>query len=140
MDNIRVVVTLGYKHSRSTSETDLMFYRSEVMIATMKINDTRRLAFWLPYDIVSRDNYKREPEYWIIEMFVNGEQVQPDRTQVSSSLMRGGDPAANLAGFKGIADSKVQANDGILRPTYLTINDDVERPDKILPYIRKQEI
>lgn len=138
VDNVRVVVTQGYKYPNSTSDTDLMFYRSEAEIATLKLNDNRSLAFWMPADIVTRDRYSREPEYWIIELFVNGEQVPPDRSQVSTSLMRGGDPAANLAGFKSIAESKVAATEGILRPTYLTYNNEVERPDKVVPYIRKE--
>lgn len=140
VDNIRVVATLGYSPggvSRDDVE-NLVFYRSEVEIATLKINDNRSLAFWLPYDIVTRDRYNREADYWIIEIFVNGEQVPPNRDQVSRSLLRGNDPAANLAGFKGLAEGKITQTDGILRPTYLTINNDVERPDKILPYIRKQ--
>lgn len=140
VDNIRVVVTLGYKYPNATSDTDLMFYRAESEIATLKINDTRSLAFWMPYDLVTRDRYNREPEYWIIELFINGQQVPANRDQVSRTLMRGGDPQAILAGFKAQAEAKVKANDGILRPTYLTINADPERADKILPYIRKEDI
>lgn len=140
VDNIRVVATLGYSPGgvSSTDVNKLVFYRSEVDIATLKINDNRSLAFWLPTDIVARDRYNRDADYWIIELFVNGEQVPANRDQVSRSLLKGNDPAANLAGFKSMAEGKLAQTDGILLPTYLTINNEVERPDKVLPYIRKE--
>jgi len=134
VDNIGVTLTIGYAHPRKPGQ--FIFHTASVVIATLEAGESRDIGFWLPYDIVERDGLREEPEFWFVELEVDGEEIRPTgqnmRRRASSKLQT---PQA-LDGFKRESGS---ASEGILLPGYLSGNGYVERGNERPAFIRVEE-
>ena len=130
VDNVGIRVTLGYLIDRR--ENTFYFLQTEATIATLEINQDKLLAFWIPYDIVERGDLANEPDYWIIELTVDGKAVPMDKPNTSSSIS---DLAAAQI-FLNRANADASKTEGILVPYYLSPYAPVDRSPPA--FIRKE--
>ncbi len=116
LDDIRVMVTMAFEYEDSQGRDRYEFYKSEVTIITMEVGEKRRIGFWIPFDVVERDELPKEPSYWLVEFEIDGAAHPTQRDHFSRSIKS----ADTLNSFKARAASEAPNNEGILLPTYLT--------------------
>ena len=74
------------------------------------------VRFYLPPEVVKRDQIRGDPKYWGVELTAGGEALPAARTAYSANL---GTPAARND-FQRRAGPAAVANDGVLQPQHLT--------------------
>lgn len=134
LDDVTVSLLIGYPHPSKDGE--FIFHKSAVTIATLEIKKSRKIGFWLPYDIARRDNVSKEPDYWYIDLEVDGQQVKITQNNVgnraSSNLRK---PEA----ISSMQNKSSEASEGILLPGYLSGNGYRERGEDRPAFIRIEE-
>ncbi|MEY4403005.1 MAG: hypothetical protein RIR91_1040 [Verrucomicrobiota bacterium] len=129
VDKVKVTVTQIYKTTSAKPE-DWNYYRSSVTVLTIEVNQPRSVLFYLPGDIVKRDNLKKEPDYYYVQLEVGGNEeplfaptgvVLPDQKQ---ALHKDLQSKAKFDPAKDAADRGVVSTPGILRPQYLVLYSD----------------
>ena len=114
VDNVKLIFTAGYKLLRGPKK--FSYYQTEVSIATLEQGKTKRLAFFMPADIVERDDLDREPDFWTVDFEVNGELLGMEKNRTSSSIK----DAKTLEQFKSAYGSEIIATQGIMVPAHLS--------------------
>lgn len=120
VDKIKVTVTVAYETSSGSAKKAgqagpvLAFYRSAATIMTMERGTNGSIYFYLPGEIIKRDNLKREPYAYLVELDVDGTAVPLDPKMFSKNLKTPQD----VAGFKEMADRGALDTAGVLRPQY----------------------
>ena len=133
VDKVKVTTTLIFKIAGKPAE-EWNYYRATATVLTLEVNSPRSVFFYLPGDVVKRDNLRKDPDHYFVELEVAGTQqalfdargalVADQKNAVSKSLVS----KADFEGAKGFADRGSMANAGILRPQYLVdIVEDVAR-------------
>ena len=113
VEKIKVKAYLGYTRDASTRSFD--YYTSEIEILIMKKRVDNNVYFYLPSLIVERDNLKTEPDFYYVEVSVDGDAQKPQKEAISSSI-----PNQNiLDSFISKADSEGADNEHVLMPIYL---------------------
>jgi len=74
------------------------------------------VRFYLPPELVKRDQLHGDPRWWGVEVTAAGRPVPPGRASYSSTLAT---PDARK-NFQARAATAAAANDGLLQPQYLT--------------------
>jgi len=74
------------------------------------------VRFYLPPEILKRDQIRGDPKFWGVELTAGGEALPAARSAYSANL---GTPAARADFQRRMAPAAV-ANDGILQPQHLT--------------------
>ena len=74
------------------------------------------VRFYLPPEILKRDQIRGDPKFWGVELIAGGEALPAARTAYSANL---GPPAARTE-FQRRWAPAAAANDGILQPQHLT--------------------
>lgn len=129
VDKVKVTVTQIYKTTSAKPE-DWNYYRSSVTVLTIEVNQPRSVLFYLPGDIVKRDNLKKEPDYYYVQLEVGGNEeplfaatgvVLPDQKQALHKDLQN---KAKFDPAKDAADRGVVSTPGILRPQYLVLYPD----------------
>jgi len=110
VDNVKVILTLGYE----LGEQQFAFYQSEVTLVSLEQSDRKRITFFMPKEIVDRDELDNEPEYWTIDLEVNGEMLPMRRDRSSTSIS----DAESLNYFKNAYASAIAETRGILVPAH----------------------
>ncbi len=116
-NQIKVLLTLAYKHPNTNKYE---FYQSEATLVSLEIGKRKQFAFWMPQIIVERDRLSREPDYWSIDLTVNGKPITTSNSSHTQS--KNFKNRESLQNFKQQAKNKAQKNTGILVPTYLSPN------------------
>ena len=136
VDNVTVTLIIGYAHPTKKDEREFIFHTSTVTLATLEVAKKKKIGFYLPYDIVQRDNVRKEPTYWYVNLEVDGSEIPVSqnniKTRASSSLQR-----ANV--FQSFQNSSSGAIEGVLQPGYLSGNGYIERGKDRPAFIRKEE-
>lgn len=133
VDKVKVTATLVFKITGKPAE-EWNYYRSTATVLTLEVNSPRSVFFYLPGDVVKRDNLRKDPDHFFVEVEVAGTQqtlfdargtlVGEQKNAVSRTLANKPD----FEGAKGFADRGSMLNAGILRPQYLVdIVEDVAR-------------
>jgi hypothetical protein len=129
VDKVKVTVTQIYKTTSAKPE-DWNYYRSSATVLTIEVNQPRSVLFYLPGDIVKRDNLKKEPDYYYVQLEVGGNEeplfaptgvVLPDQKM---ALHKDLQTKAKFDPAKDAADRGVVSSPGILRPQYLVLYPD----------------
>ena len=129
VDKVKVTVTQIYKTTSAKPE-DWNYYRSSVTVLTIEVNQPRSVLFYLPGDVVKRDNLKKEPDYYYVQLEVGGNEeplfaptgvVLADQKQ---ALHKDLQTKAKFDPAKDAADRGVVSTPGILRPQYLVLYSD----------------
>jgi hypothetical protein len=133
VDKVKVTTTLVFKIAGKPAE-EWNYYRATATVLTLEVNSPRSVFFYLPGDVVKRDNLRKDPDHFFVELEVAGTQqalfdqrgalVAEQRNALSKSLVS----KADFEGAKGFADRGSMTNAGILRPQYLVdVVEDVAR-------------
>jgi hypothetical protein len=129
VDKVKVTVTQIYKTTSAKPE-DWNYYRASATVLTIEVNQPRSVLFYLPGDIVKRDNLKKEPDFFYVQLEVGGneEPVFDARGVVLAdqkmALHKDLQAKAKFDPAKDAADRGVVATPGILRPQYLVLYPD----------------
>jgi hypothetical protein len=113
---VRVAVLLGFELAGPPGgERRLEYYRAEAECVALEPGRAD-VRFYLPAEIVKRDQLHGDPKYWTVELSVEGKPVTVGRAAYSGSLASP-DLRKNFQKRAGVAAA---ANEGILHPQYLS--------------------
>ena len=133
VEKIKVKAYLGYTRDASAGSFD--FYTSEIEILIMEKGDDNNVYFYLPGLIVERDQLKTYPDYYYVEVSVNGDAQKPQKAAMSSSIP----DLAMLNSFISKAESEGTDNEHVLMPYYLVSGIDLGRVSQ-LPTVLRREV
>lgn len=124
VDKVKVTVTQIYKTDSAKFE-DWNYYRSAVTVLTLEVAKPRSVLFYLPGDIVKRDNLRKEPDFYFVQVEAGGTEaamfdakgmLMADQQR---AVHRDISKKADFDKAKDAADRGVVNTPGILRPQYL---------------------
>ncbi len=115
VDNVRVFLGLGFS-LHAGPEKRFRFFRAEARLPTIEEGDRRSIFFYLPPEIVERDQLREEPFAYQVELSVGGQILATRRGNVSANLAN----PMQTTNFRRRLDDQAAPNDGILLPIYDT--------------------
>lgn len=131
VDNVDIRFTIGYE--LDASERKFLAFQTEVKIATLEVAKDKSFAFYVPYDIVERNNLPKEPKYWVIELTVNGQEMPMAKENTSRTIK---DRATLESFFSNVVSGQATQNEGIMVPEYLSPYGPIDRSPPA--FIRKE--
>jgi hypothetical protein len=132
VEKIKVKAYLGYTRDASARSFD--YYTSEIEILIMEKGDDNNVYFYLPGLIVDRDQLKTDPDFYYVEVSVNGEAQKPQKAAMSSNI-----PNLDiLNSFISKADSEGADNEHVLMPYYLVSGIDLGRISQLPAFLRRE--
>ncbi|NBB79421.1 MAG: hypothetical protein GVY36_08250 [Verrucomicrobia bacterium] len=134
VEKIGVKAYIAYERDASAGEFD--YYTSEVEIVIMERNDKNNVYFYLPGKIVERDRLKKEPDYYYVEITVDGESQTPQTDAMSRNISN----AEVLNSFISRADSDGSVNEHLLMPIYLVSGTDLGRVSNLPTFLRRDNL
>ena len=133
VEKIKVKAYLGYTRDASARSFD--YYTSEIEILIMEKGDDNNVYFYLPGLIVERDQLKTDPDFYYVEVSVNGIAQKPQKAAMSSNI-----PNLDiLNSFISKAKSEGTDNAHVLMPYYLVSGIDLGRVSQ-LPAVLRREV
>jgi hypothetical protein len=116
VSRVRVSLLVGFELPASAgNERRLEHYRSDAECVALEPGRAY-VRFYLPPELVKRDQLHGDPKYWGIELAVAGRALPASRAAYSSTL----GTAEQRKNFQTRASAAAVANDGILQPQFLT--------------------
>ena len=113
---VRVTLTLGFElPAPPGGERRMEFYRAEAECVALETGRAD-VRFYLPPELVKRDQLHGDPKLWGVEIAVGGKAVPAGRAGYVPALA-GADARKS---FQTRAAATVAATDGLLQPQYLT--------------------
>ena len=132
VEKIKVKAYLGYTRDASTRSFD--YYTSEIEILIMEKGDDNNVYFYLPGLIVERDQLKTDPDFYYVEVSVNGSAQKPQKVAMSSNI-----PNLDiLNSFISKADAEGTGNEHVLMPIYLVSGVDLGRVSQLPAFLRRE--
>jgi hypothetical protein len=134
VSRVRVSLLLGFElPAIAGGERRLEHYRAEAECVALEPGRAY-VRFYLPPEIVKRDQLHADPKYWGIELAVAGKALTAARAAYSTSL----GTTEQRKNFQARAGPAAVANDGILQPQYLTPFVD-EHPRATPTFVRRMD-
>jgi hypothetical protein len=94
------------------------YYRASAEAVAVEATGSRTIfRFYLPPEIVKRDQITGDLKFYLVEVFVNGKALPLGKNCVPVSTLSS---ATVVESFRGKVSAEAGANDGILLPQYLT--------------------
>lgn len=116
VSRVRVALLLGFElPALAGGERRLEHFRAEAECVALDAGRAE-VRFYLPPELVKRDQLHGDPKYWGVEVAVAGRPLPAARGAYSTSLAG----AEQRKNFQTKAGQAAAANDGILLPQYLT--------------------
>ena len=116
VSRVRVSVLLGFElPALAGGERRLEHYRADAECVALEPGRAS-VRFYLPPELVKRDQLRSDPRYWGVELSVGGRPVPAGRGAYASAL----GSADQRRVFQQRATAAAASNDGILLPQYLT--------------------
>jgi hypothetical protein len=116
VSRVKVSLLLGFElPALAGGERRLEHYRAEAECVALEPGRAN-VRFYLPPELVKRDQLRSDPKFWGIELAVGGKPVPAGRGAYSTSLTSA-DQRRNFL-TRGLAAAA--ANDGVLQPQFLT--------------------
>ncbi len=116
VSRVRVTLLLGFElPAPAGGERRLEHYRAEAECVALEAGRAD-VRFYLPPELVKRDQLHGEPKYWGVELTAAGKAVPPVRGAYASTLPG----AEQRKAFQAKGGQAAAASDGILLPQYLT--------------------
>lgn len=129
----KIMVKAYLAFERDARERSFDYYTSEVEIVIMEKGDDNNVYFYLPGLIAERDQLKTDPDFYYVEVSVDGEAQKPQKTAMSSNI-----PNLDiLNSFISKADSEGAVNEHVLMPIYLTSGIDLGRVSDLPAFLRR---
>ncbi len=119
INRVKVTLNLGIfsvKAPQSAKVPDTFYRASAEAVAVEATGGKTVFRFYLPPEIVKRDQITGDQRFYLVELFVDGKALPLTKSNVSSTM----NSSALVEGFRNKASSEAGANDGILLPQYLT--------------------
>ena len=132
VEKIKVKAYLGYTRDASARSFD--YYTSEIEILIMEKGDDNNVYFYLPGLIVERDQLKTDPDFYYVEVSVNGNAQKAQTAAMSSSISNLG----MLNNFLSKAESEGKDNEHVLMPYYLVSGIDLGRVSQLPAFLRRE--
>ncbi|MDQ8208654.1 hypothetical protein QEH52_14100 [Coraliomargarita sp. SDUM461003] len=131
VEAIKVKAYLAYERDAKAREYD--YYTSEAEIIIMEKGDDNNVYFYLPGLIAERDQLQTDPDFYYVEVSVNGEPQKPQTAAMSSNI-----PNLDiLNSFVSKADSEGADNEHLLMPIYLVSGIDLGRVSDLPAFLRR---
>lgn len=116
VSRVRVALLIGFElPAPAGGDRRIEHYRADVECVALEAGRAD-VRFYLPPELVKRDQLHGDPKYWGIELAVAGKPVPAARLAYSATLP-GVEQRKN---FQTRGSQLAAANDGILQPQYLT--------------------
>lgn len=116
VSRVRVSLLLGFElPAMAGGERRLEHFRAEAECPAIEPGRAY-IRFYLPPEIVKRDQLHGDPKYWGIELAVAGKSVPAARAAYATALASG----EQRKNFQTKAAMAATANDGVLQPQFLT--------------------
>ncbi len=117
VSRVRVALSLGWELSAPAGGVRrIEYYRAEAECVALEAGRAD-VRFYLPPELVKRDQLHGAPKFWTIDLAVGGRALPAARTASAAPLAA--DAAARRA-FQTAVAAGAPANDGLLQPQYLT--------------------
>lgn len=116
VSRVRVTLLTGFELPGTASgERRLEHFRAEAECVALEPGRVE-VRFYLPPEIVKRDQLHGDPKYWGIELAVGGKALAPTRAAYVAALAT----AEQRKNFQTRGSAAAAANDGVLQPQFLT--------------------
>ena len=116
VSRVRVSLLQGFElPATAAAERRLEHYRSEAECVALEPGRAY-LRFYLPPELVKRDQLRSQPKFWGVEITVEGRPMTPSSSAYSTTL----GTAVQRKNFQTRGGAAAAVNDGILLPQYLT--------------------
>jgi len=113
---VRVTLLAGFElPALAGGERRIEHYRAEAECVALDAGRAD-VRFYLPPELVKRDQLHGDPKYWAVELAVGGQPQNAGRTAYSPALVN----PESRKNFHSRAGSAAVANDGLMLPQYLT--------------------
>lgn len=118
VNRVKVTLNLGVISVKAAQGATLpdTFYRASAEAVAIETTGRTAFRFYLPPEIVKRDQVSGPQRYYLVELSVGGQALPLTKNDVSSAFTS----TAIIDGFRGKVAAEATANDGILLPQYLT--------------------
>lgn len=114
-DRLTVKAYLGYDHAVAGGKREWEFFRATAELVGLR-NGRNVVRFYLPPEILKRDEVQGAPKYWAVELVGEGMEVAPTRRNYSAALNN----ESVLSQFMDQVAHAGAQNDGMLQPQHLT--------------------
>jgi hypothetical protein len=116
VSRVRVTLLLGFElPARPGGERRIEHYRAEAECVALEAGRSD-VRFYLPPELVKRDQLSSDPKYWGVELAVGGRPVAAGKGAFAIAL----GTAEQRKNFQTRGGAAAVANDGVLLPQYLT--------------------
>src|SRR5260221_7237717 len=113
---VRVALTIAFElPALAGGERRLEHYHAEAECVALEPGRAN-VRFYLPPELVKRDQLHSDPKYWGIELSVGGRAIPAARASYVAALAT----AEQRKNFQTRGGAAAAANDGILQPQFLT--------------------
>ena len=120
INRVKVTLNLGIFSARSPDGAKIpdTYYRASAEAVAIETTGGRSgFRFYLPPEIVKRDQITGDAKFYLIELFVDGKPLPLTQYHYPTSTFK---PVEIVESFRSKVSSEAGANDGILLPQYLT--------------------
>lgn len=120
LNRVKVTLSLGVfsvKSSSGAKAPDTYYRASAEAVALETTGGKSVFRFYLPPEIVKRDQITGDLKFYLVELFVDGKQLPLGKNHFPVSTFT---KPEFVEGFKTKVSSEAGSNDGILLPQYLT--------------------
>ncbi len=111
VENIVVKPLIGY----ALGGGEFQFYSAEVEVMIMEARDKNSVYFYMPGPVVKRDELSTRPEYYFVEIIINGQPQKPQKGPALSSSIK---DLTVLQNMQSKAQTQLAENENILQPSY----------------------
>ncbi|MEO6244339.1 MAG: hypothetical protein ABIQ12_02800 [Opitutaceae bacterium] len=116
VSRVKVALLAGFElPALAGGDRRLEHYRAEAECVALE-SGRASVRFYLPPELVKRDQLHGDPKYWGIEIAVAGRPLPASRAAYSTTLSN----AEQRKNFQAKAGAAAVANDGVMVPQYLT--------------------
>jgi hypothetical protein len=112
VDRVRATVSIAVE-ARGRGAVELVYYQAVAEAVTLETGRAI-FRFYLPPEVVRRDQLSGEPLAWVVDLAAADRVLPPARGAVSDRVR----DAERLANFRQRVAENAPANDGILVPSY----------------------
>ncbi len=116
VSRVRVAFLIGFELPASAGrERRVEHYRADAECVALEAGRAD-VRFYLPPELVKRDQLHADPKYWGVELAVGGREITAGRGAYSPALSG----AEQRKNFRTRGGAAAVANDGLLQPQFLT--------------------
>ena len=116
VSRVKVTLLVGFEMAGSAGgERRLEHFRAEAECVALEPGRAN-VRFYLPPEIVKRDQLHGDPKYWGVELTAGGKPMPPARAAYVAALAT----ADQRKNFQTRGGAAAGPNDGILQPQFLT--------------------